>query len=239
VRLTADGRLAPVPDDIRWCAADPPEQLRKFFKNLGGVTQDSHGNVWVMDHGACTLYRIARDGSVSSVLEPRQVCPRDEPERYVRADYMVWDAARGELVTAGNLLWLKSPKADTYSSIWRIKPDGTFRRVYLAGGVAKALPKVSGGLDLDANGRIVFGAGIVRGSGFQILRLDEVSGRTEVIAGAPAPSHVNHADGPARQAHFGGIKGVCSAPDGTLFVHDSTHLIRKITPAGQVTTWAF
>jgi hypothetical protein len=50
---------------------------------------------------------------------------------------------------------------------------------------------------------------------------------------APAPTDVNHADGPARQAHFGTIKGLCHAPDGTLFVHDSTYLIRKITPAGQ------
>jgi hypothetical protein len=242
VRLTADGRLAPVPDDIRWCAADPPEQLRKLFKDLGGVAQDSDGNVWAMDHGACTLYRIARDGSVSSVLEPPQVCPRDEPERYVRADYMVWDAARGELVTAGTLLWQRSPKADLYSSIWRIKPDGTFRRVYLAGKVGKGLPSIDGllGLSLDAKGRVVFGAGIVRGGGSQILRLDEASGRTEVIAGAPWSQGASHADGPARQAHFGTIKGLCHAPDGTLFVHDDLHhLIRKITPAGQVTTWAF
>jgi hypothetical protein len=241
VRLTADGRLAPVPDDIRWCAADPPEQLKKLFKGVAGVAQDSDGNVWVMDHGACTLYRIARDGSVSSVLEPRQVCPRGEPERYVSADHMVWDAARGELVAAGSLVWKKSPNADVYSTVWRIKPDGTFRRVYLAGKVGKGLPSIDGltGLSLDAKGRIVFGAGIVRGGGSQILRLDEASGRTEVIAGAPAPTDVNHADGPARQAHFGTIKGLCHAPDGTLFVHDSKHLIRKITPAGQVTTWAF
>ncbi len=241
VRLTSDGRLAPVPEDIRWCAADPPEQLKKLFKWLGAVTQDPDGNVWVMDNGACTLYRIARDGSVSSVLEPRQVCPRGEPERHVLADHMVWDAARGELVTAGSLLWKKPPKADVYSSIWRIKPDGTFRRVYLAGKVGNGLPSIDGltGLSLDAKGRIVFGAGIVHGSGSQILRLDEASGRTEVIAGAPSPTHVNHGDGPARQAHFRGIKGLCHAPDGTLFVHDATHVVRKITPAGQVTTWGF
>ncbi len=242
VRLTADGRLAPVPEDIRWCAADPPEQLRKLFKDLGGVTQDAGGNVWAMDQGACTLYRIARDGSVSRVLEPRQVCPPGEPARYVLADYMAWDAARGELVTAGSLLWQKAPKADLYSTVWRIKPDGTLRRVYLAGKVSKGLAWIDGvgGLSLDAKGRILFAAGIVRGSGSQILRLDEASGRTEVVAGAPSSQGAIHADGPARQAHFGTIKGLCHAPDGTLFVHDATHhLIRRITPARQVTTWAF
>jgi hypothetical protein len=43
----------------------------------------------------------------------------------------------------------------------------------------------------------------------------------------------------ATQAHFGTIKGLCIVPDGALFVHDANHVIRKITPAGQVTTWAF
>ncbi len=29
------------------------------------------------------------------------------------------------------------------------------------------------------------------------------------------------------------------SPDGTLYINDGTHLIRKLTAAGQVTTWAF
>jgi hypothetical protein len=29
------------------------------------------------------------------------------------------------------------------------------------------------------------------------------------------------------------------SPDGTLFMNDNNNVIRKLTPAGQVTTWAF
>lgn len=72
-----------------------------------------------------------------------------------------------------------------------------------------------------------------------LLKLEEAKGTTKLIAGTPRPSGIFYADGPANQAHFGTIKGLCSAQDGILFVHDANHVIRKVTPAGQVTTWAF
>ena len=243
LRLTPGHLIEAVPaGDPQSCAPQPPASVRDAFNDVGAAARDPEGNTWVMDHGRCRLQRVAPDGSVTTVLDAPQVCPHDEPERYVRADRMVWDVVHGELVTAGSLIWTKAPKADLYSTVWRIRPDGAFRRVYLAGKLRKRLPSIDGlgGLALDAKGRIVFGAGIVRsGGGFQILRLDEATGRTEVLAGAPRPTDVNHADGPARQAHFGTVKGLCYAPDGSLFVHDANHLIRKLSPAGQATTWAF
>ena len=32
---------------------------------------------------------------------------------------------------------------------------------------------------------------------------------------------------------------MCLSPDGTLYLNDATNVIRKLTPALQVTTWAF
>jgi hypothetical protein len=60
-----------------------------------------------------------------------------------------------------------------------------------------------------------------------------------LVAGAPLPSNVNHDDGPARQAHFERFRSMCISPDGTFFISDKNKVIRKLTPAGQVTTWAF
>lgn len=243
LRVTPDNVVEAVPaGDAQSCAPQPPASYRDTFNDIGAAARDPDGNTWVMDHGRCLLARVAPDGRVTTLLSESQVCPPGEPERYVRADSMAWDNARGELVTAGSLIWTKAPKADLYSTVWRIRPDGTFRRMYLAGKLRKGLPSIDGigGLALDAKGRIVFGAGINRpGGGYQILRLDEATGRTEVVAGAPRPTDVNHADGPAKQAHFGTVRGLCHAPDGTLFVHDANHLIRKRSPDGQVTTWAF
>jgi hypothetical protein len=245
LKVTPQGWVESIPDEPEACAPQPPPELRELFNDIGSAAQDPQGNTWVMDWGRCRLQRVAPDGSVSTVLDAPQVCPKDEPERYVLADHMLWDAARGEMVMGGSLEWRKAPKADIYTSIWRVRPDGSFRRIYLARTLRKGGELASGvdGLALDAQGRVVFGTGIVntgvvQGDGAQILRLDETTGRTSVLAGRAPAINVNHADGPARQAHFSGIRGLCYAPDGTLFVHD-TLVIRKITPDGQVSTWAF
>ncbi|MCP9451530.1 MAG: hypothetical protein NNA23_02485 [Nitrospira sp.] len=241
LRLTPQNELVPIPEAPRACAPEPLKDYREIFMDIGSAARDPQGHTWVMDYGRCQLKRVAPDETVTTLLDKPQVCPAGDPEHHVRADYMVWDKARGEMVMGGSLLWLKSPKADLYSTIWRVRPDGTFTRVYLAGKLRKGLPHIDGlsGLALDPNGRIIFGAGFVRADGHQLLRLDEAKGRTESIAGAPQPSGTSYADGPANQAHFGTIKGLCAVPDGTLFVHDANHVIRKVTPAGHVTTWAF
>lgn len=44
---------------------------------------------------------------------------------------------------------------------------------------------------------------------------------------------------PPPQALFDRFRSMCMSPDGTLFMNDNNNVIRKLTPAGQVTTWAF
>lgn len=88
--------------------------------------------------------------------------------------------------------------------------------------------------DAIGYGRILFGAGFVQACGHQLLKLDETKGRTKSIAGSLRLSGIAYADGPANQAHFGTIKGLCIVPDGTLFVYDANHVIRKITPAALI-----
>lgn len=239
--LTPDARLEPVPNDIQTCALEPAEVTKKRFNDVDSAVQDPQGNTYVWDRGACTLYRVALDGATSVLLPPGQACPKGKPENIFRGDAMAWDAAHGELVAAGDLLWLQAPDADNYSTIWRVRPDGQTRRVFLARKTGKTPQLVDGigGLAVDARGTIFFGAGVVRGNGYQIMRLDEAKGRGEVVAGRPSPGGFNHGDGPMRQAQFEKVWGLCFMPDGTLFVHDGTHIIRRITTAGQVTTWAF
>jgi hypothetical protein len=86
---------------------------------------------------------------------------------------------------------------------------------------------------------VVFGVGNVRGHGWRILRLDEATGRTSVLAGCTSDADTIYADGPVMQARFRTIRDLCYAPGGTLFVNDANPVIRKITPNGEVTTWAF
>lgn len=238
LRVTAQGFVEPMPDDPQACAPRPPDAYRSTFKDVSSAALDAEGNVWAMD--GCRLLRVAPDGTVTTLLDGDRVCPREKTrDHWIAGSFMAWDAARGEMVMGGSII--SAQPRDLFSTIWRVRPDGSFRRVYLARKVG-APPRIDGisALALNAKGTIHFGAGFATGSGHQILRLvDESTGRTEVVAGAPRPTDVKHADGPAKSAHFGTVMGLCFGPDGNLFVHDANHLIRKITPAGQVTTWAF
>jgi hypothetical protein len=240
LRVMPDGRVEPVPaTDPLACAPRPSDTYRSMFEDLSSAAFDSEGNLWAKD--GCRLLQVARDGKVTTLLDADRVCPRDRThDQWILGSFMVWDAARREMVMGGSII--SARPRDLLSTIWRVRADGSVRRVYLARKVG-APPRIDGisALTLDAKGRILFGAGLVaQGDGHQILRLvDEDSGRTEVVAGAPRPTDIKHADGPAKSAHFGTVRGLCFAPDGTLYVHDANHLIRKITPAGQVTTWAF
>jgi sugar lactone lactonase YvrE len=126
-----------------------------------------------------------------------------------------------------------------------VRPDGTPRRVFLGVKVGRSAPRVDGtsGLALDSKGTIYFGAGVPGltggGGAYQVMRLDETRGTPVLVAGAPRPTDVSLGDGPARQAYFGRFKSICLSPDDTLYVNDDNLVIRKLRPAGLVTTWAF
>ncbi|MEW5740387.1 MAG: hypothetical protein AB1938_15770 [Myxococcota bacterium] len=235
-----DGAVEPVPNDPAACKTAPPESVKTRFEDVASAVRDPDGNTWIRDRARCELLRVDPGGGVTTVLGRDKLCPKGQPENHVSGEFMQWDASRGELVSSGS--YIATKPRDVFSTIWRIRPDGTLRRVYLARKVG-APPRVDGisGLTVDGKGTIFFGAGLLSsGGGYQILKLvDEAKGRTQVVAGAPRPTDVNHGDGPALKAHFGTVRGLCFTKDGTLYVHDANHLIRKISPAGQVTTWAF
>jgi hypothetical protein len=210
------------------------------FADPESIVEDPRGNIWIAEN--CALKRVDPDGTIHTVLDKETVCPVGEPDNYIPMEHMVWDASKDELVTAGDTLSQRPPKANLYSTVWRIQPDGQARRVYigLKLGESRDLVDGIGGLALDGKGRIHFGTGIAAsGGGMQIRRLDEATGTTVIVAGTPRPTDVNHADGPARQACFGTIRNLWFAPEGVLYIHDSTQVIRKMTPEGKVTTWAF
>jgi hypothetical protein len=242
LRLTAAGRVEAVPSRPESCAAGAGPESDTRFAKPEAVVQDPRGNVWVSDLDACLLKRVAPDGTVATVLAKDRMCPAEQPENWIRGEFLAWDVVHDELVMSGGVLWQKAPKANYYSMIYRLTPDGTPRRVFLGVKVGRSAPRVDGigGLALDSQGTIYFGAGVADpGNGYQVMRLDEVKGTPTLVAGAPLPSNVNHGDGPARQAYFSRFRSLCIAPDSTLYINDANNVIRKVTPSGQVTTWAF
>ena len=242
LKLTAAGRVELVPP--RPLGYAPPGLSREalaMFKQPTAAVEDPRGAIWVADE--CRLTRLDPDGSATTVLDRATVCPAGDPEHTIRMTDMLWDPVHDELVTSGTHYFDPAPRTNFYSTVWRISPDGRTRRVYLGLRLGRGPSAIRtdgiSGLAFDPQGRIHFGAFINEASGSQIRRLDEATGVAAVVAGSSRPTDVAYSDGAAKQAHFGIGRGVCFAPNGTMFVHDASLVIRKITPAGQVTTWAF
>lgn len=239
--------------------ADGPATAARF-KTPGAPLQDPQGNVWVVDAGgrdenqACALRRIGPDGMVSTVIGPdRSGCRNATPApQRVMMNAIAWDAANGELVTAGIATQLTD--SDLHTSIWRVKPDGQARRVYYnvkagrspAGGNVDGIYQIA----VDRLGRIsVLGATIPNGNvNRRIMRLNESTGRLVSITGQGAAARSTRAyplDGPAAAADIHtnvtnnkAGASMCFAPDGTLFFIDAS-LLRRLNTDGTVRTWAY
>ena len=76
---------------------------------------------------------------------------------------------------------------------------------------------------------------IVVDSGQEILRKVSLSGAVTTVSGTPALRGT--VDGPGIAARFGSFSAMAASTDGNLYMVDpSTHVVRKTTPAGFVTT---
>jgi hypothetical protein len=241
LKLTRAGRVELVPPSPQGCA--PPglsREARTQFVHPTAVVEDPRGAIWMADE--CRLTRRDPDGTMHTVLDKQAACPIGDPEHRVMMDIMLWDHAKDELVTSGRFYALL-PKENDYATVWRIGRDDKPRRVFLGVrlGTTPAATRLVGinGLALDAQGRIHMGVGFAEESGSQIRRLNEATGATTTVAGISLDTNASYVDGAVRQASFGNIVGMCFAPNGNLFVHEASHVIRKVTPAGQVTTWVF
>jgi sugar lactone lactonase YvrE len=100
------------------------------------------------------------------------------------------------------------------------------------GTAGRALLKDTRSIAIDAAGNLY-----VADSGNHAIR--RVDARGEVITFAGRTGVAGHADGRGSEALFQAPRGIALAPDGSLVVADSgTQTIRRISPAGEVTTIA-
>jgi sugar lactone lactonase YvrE len=252
LRMGADGRVQRLAGAPRICKegesaaaaglVDGPADEARFDKVVA-VAVDGEGHAWVADQGGCALRRVAPDGRVSTVLAPERVCVQGTPpaER-VTLRNLAWDATRGELVAGGEIL----STSQLTTTVWRIRPDGTVRRVLLGHklGASPAGTQLDGvqALAVDPQGRIHIASRRMEQDVPALLRVDEARGSVQqwtgmrVRPGSPMGGEV--IDGPAERARFVKINGLCFAPDGTAYVQDDS-LVRRIERGGNVSTWAF
>lgn len=216
------------------------------FNKVGAPAVDPQGNTWIPDQDECTLRRISPDGQVTTVIPSEKICaPAIKPEDRLGLRHLTWDAAHGELVGERNFP-VALPIHNWLTTVWRIKPNGEFKRVLFAtkGGVSPAKVKIDGpsSLAVDPTGRIHLGTRLMTNSSvLLVVRVDEAAATVVPVTGTaykPTDStEFKPRDGAAARAYFNHLDGMCFTPDGTLFMLDE-HLIRKLA-GGQVSTWAF
>ncbi|GAB3739867.1 hypothetical protein GCM10027594_19980 [Hymenobacter agri] len=205
------------------------EQVR--FNKPVGVAVDKAGTVYVADQRNHAVRKITADGTVSTLAGTpartyrsgnRELLPLEKPTALAfgpGGDLYVADEAAG-------CIYRINPATGALST-W------VSREQYLA--VASQAPRFRGYTLVS----LVFdkaGTGYV-GDEQGVIRKISPSGTVSDWVGTAGQG--GFADGSGPDAQLGKPAGLAIAPDGTLYVADERYaVVRRITPAGQVTTVA-
>src|SRR5882672_4138694 len=254
--LTGDPFLSIPPSDVTnvkiTCAPYSATTLALFAGNMGGpgavdgatvaaqffrpqgVVADKAGNVYVADTGNRTIRRIDPAGMVSTFA--------GVPGAYGSADGLGAAARFGNPVgmaidAAGNLYIADSGNV-TLSVVGSTVPIGSIRKVTPAG-LVTTLAEISGtnpgplfGIAVDSKNNVY-----VADSGSCVIREVTPAGRLLVFAGAIGSC--GSADGTGAAARFDWPYALAIDGMDNVYVADANNrTIRKITPAGVVSTLA-
>lgn len=192
-----------------------------------GIAVDSTGNIYVADAANHTIRKITATGVVSTLAGKAGYAtdPNDSTygngagsaARFTEPFGVVTDAA-GNVYVAGGF----------DNAIRKITPAGVVTTV--AGGGPTSPFNVPEGIAIDAGGNL-----FVTDTYHCAIRKITPAGVVTLLAGGTAGS----ADGNGAAAQFRNPRGIAVDSSGTVYVADTfNHTIRKITPAGDVTTFA-
>ncbi len=197
------------------------------FNGPRGLATDSSGNVYVGDYGNQTIRKITPAGAVTTLAglagNPGSADGTGSAARFFQPRGVATDSSGNVYVAdSGN------------QTIRQITPAGVVTTLAgLAGnpGSADGPARFNGpsGVATDSSGNVY-----VADSGNQTIRQITPAGVVTTLAGLAG--NPGSADGPAR---FNGPSGVATDSSGNVYVGDHyNNTIRKITPAGVVTTLA-
>ena len=212
--------------------ADGP-RLGALFRSPRGLAFDAAGNLYVAESTNATIRRIDAAGTVTTIA--------GAPQQHMHLDG-VGTAARLTspigLTLAGSQLLAVT---DVASHTVRLLDLTTLALTTIAGN--PGISGVADGTGLAAQFNSPYGISSYGGVLYvsdsinSTVRKVTLVGAVSTLAGQPLPSGT--ADGTGGAARFAGNHPIAADAGGNIYVADGTnHTIRKVTPAGQVTTIA-
>ena len=209
----------------------PPSHTR--FSTPQTVIVDASGNIYTADTNNHSIRRTGSDG-ITSTLAGQSGKAGSNDGTGTAAHFT---SPRALAATPAGWLIV----ADTGNhTIRRIAPDGVVTTLAGSPGVTGNTDGSGGSARFNAPRGLTVGVDgtiYVADSLNHTIRRITPDGMVSTLAGAAGVT--GRADGAGRDARFLSPRGVALGPDGSLFVTDSgNHTIRRISPAGEVTTLA-
>ncbi|MDQ1816850.1 hypothetical protein RBA41_26450 [Massilia sp. CCM 9210] len=200
------------------------------FDNPQDIAVDANGIVYISDQGreAASLRRIDAAGNVSTMALHtfRGGTGGGKPITLRAPSGLAIDAAGNVLLIEGNLIYKIA--ADGTATIVAGSPDGG----WADGDAFNARFSSPSGLAIDAAGTLY-----VSDTGNASIRTITADGKVRTLAGRF--EQIGSADGQGNKASFNLPRGIDVDAAGNVFVNDAGNkTVRKITPAGVVTTVA-
>jgi hypothetical protein len=200
------------------------------FNGLTSVVSDKDGIIYVVDNKNNSIRKITPDGIVTTICGDGFPGSNDGKGNNASFNSPIGIALgkEGDLYIADN----------QNHSIRKVTTDGTVSTIagtgiagFKDGPSKEAQFKNPMGIAIATDGTIYV-------SEYKNLRIRKIStdGLVSTLAGS---GEIGKADGIGAKASFNGPAGLAIGPSGNIYVADeSNHIIRKVTPAGEVTTLA-
>lgn len=225
-RISPDGVVttvagSPTPDKSK----DGVGPAARFADLSESLAIDAAGNLYAMD-GHFKIRKITPAGEVSTLAAGSDI-PKRVNERFFGVSNVAADKEGNVFVAdEGNFIVRKFTPAGVESTV-----AGLSGQIGTADGqAAEARFNVLSGIAVDGAGNVY-----VSESNTSTIRKITPAGVVSTLAGAPRQE--GSTDGPGPEARFKQPRGLATDDAGNLYVADTgNHTVRKITPAGVVST---
>jgi len=208
------------------------EALSSRFFNPHGIAVDGEGNIYIADRYNHTVRKLSVAGMVTTIAGKAGFSGSQDGQGETARFNEPW----GLCVSEDGVIYV----ADTKNNkIRRVEQDGRVKTIAGTGNFgssnAQGLAATFGnptGIELDAFGNLYVADHLTH-----IIRKVDGQGMVTTIAGIPYIP--GDSDGVGRDAQFWRPYGLTLDKEGNILVADEwNHKIRKVTPAGTVTTVA-